>query len=171
MLNLRLSGEVDENRTEPCEDHDKHQPKPGRGAPISANGGTLIPFAPGHNGHNSSTVRRALRAIGRHHTPEAMRALIKLARTTDDGRVAVTAWDRVLTWTWGDPRNLPVDDERSGALDLSRLRQSELDMLLKALRAGRLVIAPDVETSSGETSDAEPPIIDGDKPADTNDLA
>jgi hypothetical protein len=133
---------------------------PARGKPFPGrNGGTLIPFAKGASGNQLGNARalREVRAIGRSKSPEAMHRLWRIIESEPDGRVVVAAVQLWMTWTHGDPRNLPPDENTGSGLDLSKLTDKELAVLVKVARENRLQPAPTEERGAATIDGAAGP--------------
>ena len=116
------------------------RPKHGRGM--------LLPFpkgAPGRVGKPSRYTETL--QIAREASPEAMRVLVQRLHDLD-GRVAVVAAERLLERAWGKVREMKPEEQPQARIDLSKLSNAELGVLMKLVTSGRLVAAPDLSVES-----------------------
>jgi hypothetical protein len=90
--------------------------------------------------------------LARHASPRAVATLIKHL-DAEDGRVAVVAAERLLERAWGPPRQTP-DERQDARIDLSKLSDAELKVLLALVERGGLQPLP-------EPVEAGPPDIEG----------
>ena len=106
--------------------------------------GALRPIRPGQVlGERGNTALRQVRQMAKARSPEVTARLIDIALHDPDTRVAVVASQTVLTWAHGRPENLkPEDGEPRGKLDLSKLTDRELKIMVKLADSGRLGVAP-----------------------------
>ena len=108
--------------------------KPGHGH------GLLRPFRTGQvDVERGNTALRQVRQMAKAKSPEITAKLIDIALHDQDTRVAVVACQTVLTWAHGRPENLKPDDgEPRATIDLSKLTDCELKVLVKLVDSGRL---------------------------------
>jgi hypothetical protein len=146
------------NMSDPVHDTDQSEGRLARVAPTEpGNGwirprhghGMLRPFpkgAPGRIGKPSRYTETL--QIAREASPEAMRVLVERLRDSD-GRVAVVAAERLLERAWGKVREMKPEEQQKARIDLSRLTNAELGVLLRLVESGRLVAALDAPVTSG----------------------
>jgi hypothetical protein len=118
-------------------------------------GGMLKPFPPGSSGRppNTSTRYSETLRIAREASPEAMRVLIQRLRDPD-GRIAVVAANSIMERAWGKVREMKPEEQTKAQIDLSKLSNAELALLMKLVEDGRLTALPDGPNEA-------PPVIDG----------
>lgn len=139
--------------TEPV--HDTRKSVPGRARVPGRNGGVLYPFEKGHGqvpGFNKPAYLKESLRLARQASPRAVATLIKHL-DAEDGRIAVVAAERLLERAWGPARQPPVE-RQEGRIDLSKLSDSELKVLLALVERGGLQPLP-------ELGEAEPRQIEG----------
>ena len=122
------------------------------------NGGLLRPpFEKGKSpmtGYRKPSTYIETLHLARKSSPAAMRTLI--SRLNDpDGRIAVMAASLILERAFGRPKEQVPQEERA-QIDLTKLTNSELQILVGLAESGRLTSGP-AQDAPGE---AEAPVID-----------
>jgi len=117
--------------------------------------GMLKNWKPGQSGRPPgviSTRYTETQQLARSHSLEAVQTLVERLRDPD-GRIAVVAANSILERAWGKVREAKPEEHKVASIDLSKLNDAELDLLLKLADSGRLVAEAD--------QPAGPTVIDG----------
>ena len=104
--------------------------------------GLLKPFKAGNGGRPPNTSSRFSEtlALARANSPAAMQCLI--SHLTDaDGRIAVMAASLILERAFGKPKEQVPQEERA-QIDLTKLTNEELQILVGLVDSGRLTSVP-----------------------------
>ena len=118
--------------------------------------GMLRPFKKGDPGRRQPIATRYTETLhlARAASPEAMQTLI--SRLHDpDGRIAVVAANSILERAWGRVKEQKPEEVRQQVIDLSKLSNEELALLMKLVESGRLQPVPESPTEiDGEAQPA-----------------
>lgn len=80
--------------------------------------------------------------LARKASPDAMRTLIKCLNDPDS-RTAVVAANSILERAWGKSKEMKPEEQEQARIDLSKLSDAELAVLLGLVQSGRLQTADD----------------------------
>jgi hypothetical protein len=123
--------------------HDARKSAPSRARIPGRNGGTLTPFRKGEGmppGFRKPSTYIETLHLARKSSPAAMRTLIERLRDPD-GRIAVMAASLILERAFGKPKEQVPQEERA-QIDLTKLTNEELQILVCLVDSGRLTSAP-----------------------------
>jgi hypothetical protein len=115
--------------------------------------GWLRPYPKGTQGRTGKPAGYyATQQLAREHALDAVRALVE--RLSDpDGAVALAAANSLLTWAFGKPGEQKLDGEQQAKIDLSKLTDEELSILVRVAENDRLGVADQPKANAPEAID------------------
>jgi hypothetical protein len=104
--------------------------------------GMLRPWQPGNKLGGQRPGRfQETQQLARQHSVDAVRTLVERLHDPD-GRVAVVAANSLLDRGWGKPREQQPAQQEQVHIDLTRLSDEELGILVRLVQSGRLMNVP-----------------------------